>query len=1157
MNSLRIKLTIANTLFPALLSIALGLMADLFLDKWLLPLESLHSVVEAFGAFTALNVALLLLLLRRYRKHPPMTLWVSCSLIGMGILDGFHASAPPGNSFVWLHSTATLYGGLLLSMVWLPEAVSEAPLAGALPGMAALLAAILGTCSSAFPHLLPPMLSQGHFSSLAKGMNVLGGLFFLASAVRFLLRYRIHGENDDLFFASIPLLFGSAGILFPLSELWAADWWYWHLVRFMAYVVALGYLFLISKRTEEALKQEIIKYKHTEEQLEEEIAEHRQTAEALYASEERYRTIVEHSHDLIWTLDRDGSFTYCNRRTEEIGGYESSDLLGKNFEPLVPTEDLERVRKIFSETLAGNSRQYEISVRRKDQSSFDLSVTNVPLLKSGEIVGIVGFGREITEQKRVMAELRKERDFSFTLLQASPTFFVAIDGNGKTLMMNDTMLQALGYSQGEVIGTDYLPTFVPEGDRQLLSRVFEQITTTHQPSLNENRVVAKDGRELLVEWHGRPVFKASGEFDYFFGVGIDITERRKAEEGIRTEYAFRKAMEDSILAGVAAVDLEGRQNYVNPAFCKMVGWSEEDLTGAMPPFIYWPPEEVETIYAAFQKMLGGSTPPGGFDLRFRRRNDERFDVAVLISPLNDARGKSAGYLASVYDVTERKRAEEQIREQATLLDGAHDAILVRSLEHQILYWNRGAERLYGWTREEALGRDANELLFEEPSRWPAEAQKSVMEKGEWAGELHQITMDQRKIIVESHWTLMRNNEGLPKSILVITTDLTDKKKLEAQFFRSQRMESIGTLAGGIAHDLNNVLTPIMMGSQILLDRVNDEESRKLLQSLQIDARRGADLIKQVLSFARGVRGERLPLQMADVILDVEKILREAIPRSVTIKIDLSPNLWSISGDQTQIHQVLMNLCLNACDAMPGGGILSLSAGNLMVDESLARMNIEARAGHYLVITVSDTGIGIPQEIVDRIFEPFFTTKGPGKGTGLGLSTVLAIVKGHGGFLNVYSEAGKGTTFKVYLPAMETVQIPKEVEPTEVPRGAGELILIVDDEASIREITTATLEQHGYKVLTACDGAEAAAWYAQHRQEIKLVLMDMAMPVMDGPASIQVLRRIDPGVKIIGVSGLTENDRVARLAGAHLHGFLPKPYTVEKLLRAIHKVLSTP
>jgi CheY-like chemotaxis protein len=347
-----------------------------------------------------------------------------------------------------------------------------------------------------------------------------------------------------------------------------------------------------------------------------------------------------------------------------------------------------------------------------------------------------------------------------------------------------------------------------------------------------------------------------------------------------------------------------------------------------------------------------------------------------------------------------------------------------------------------------------------------------------------------------------------------------------------------------------------MGVALLRDAAKDRSSRELIDSIERSASRGADLVKQVLSFARGVEGARVPVQIARALRELESIVENTFPKNLRMQIEAAGDLRPVLGDPTQIHQVLLNLCVNARDAMPAGGELTLRAANVEIDLQYATLNRNVDPGRYVRIDVVDTGSGMPPEVVERIFEPFFTTKEVGSGTGLGLSTVIGIVRSHGGFINVYSEVGQGSTFRVHLPAHEADGAPADEPPPaeRIERGRGELVLVVDDEATIRSVTKQTLEAFGYRVLTADDGAQAVALYAQHRQDIALVLTDMMMPVMDGPAMIAALRRIAPRLPIVAASGLNANGHVARAAGAGVRHFLAKPYSAESLVRTIRKVL---
>ncbi|MEH1851291.1 MAG: response regulator [Nostoc sp.] len=545
-----------------------------------------------------------------------------------------------------------------------------------------------------------------------------------------------------------------------------------------------------------------------------------------------------------------------------------------------------------------------------------------------------------------------------------------------------------------------------------------------------------------------------------------------------------------------------------------------------------------------------------YDLTIEPLRNETQEIVGVTCASIDISERQAALRDQQAALRERKLAEEKIREQAALLDVTTDAICVRDLNNQIIFWNKGAETLYGWKATEAWGKNASELLYDEPSPEIEAALLQVISQGKWQGELTKLTKTDKEILVASRWSLICDEQGKPKSILTVDTDITEKKHLEAQLFRAQRLESIGTLASGIAHDLNNILTPILAGAQLLPLKFPDadERTRHLLEILEINARRGADLVKQVLSFARGVEGKRITLQLRHIIVELGKILKETFPKSIEISTDVPQDLWMVSGDSTQLHQVLMNLCVNARDAMTNGGTLSISAENLLIDENYARMNLEAKVGFYIVISVSDTGIGIPGEILDRIFEPFFTTKDVGKGTGLGLSTVLGIIKSHGGFVNVYSELGSGTSFQVYLPAVEGMEA---LSPEDLPPQIGheELILVVDDEIAIQEITRTSLEAHNYKILIASDGIEAIALYAQNRDKISVVLMDIMLPSLDGLTAIRTLRKINPQVKIIASSGLMSDNKLSAAVAIGINTFLSKPYTINELLLSLQKVLS--
>jgi two-component system, cell cycle sensor histidine kinase and response regulator CckA len=562
----------------------------------------------------------------------------------------------------------------------------------------------------------------------------------------------------------------------------------------------------------------------------------------------------------------------------------------------------------------------------------------------------------------------------------------------------------------------------------------------------------------------------------------------------------------------------------------------------------------ETDRSRFLTRLVNLEQLQDWEISLNARNGARRSVAISMAQL-EMEGETKGMLLCLLrDIAPRKQAEEKIREQAALIDISPDAIMVRDLDCHILFWNKGAEQIYGWTAAEALGKSSCELLFDKFSLQLETALQNVLEKGEWQGEFQKVAKSGQEIWIGSRWKLLRDETGQPHAILAVETDITEQKQLEAQFLRAQRLESLGVLASGIAHDMNNILAPMLASAQLLpvLNPTLDEPSQQLLAIFEDNTRRGTELVKQILAFARGLEGDRMAVQVKHILAELLQTIGSTFPRSIEIvRTFPKEDLWLVSADATQLHQVFMNFCVNARDAMPKGGTLSISVENRVIDETYTRMNLDAKIGAYVAIAFEDTGTGIAPEHIDRIFDPFFTTKAIGEGTGLGLSTVMGIVKNHGGFVTVSSKVDKGTQFQIFLPAAEATETLSE-ETQESFQGQGELILVVDDEANIRQTLKLTLETQNYKVILAADGIEAIAAYATHQEAIKVVLVDMMMPSMGGSTAIRTLQQFNPQVKVIACSGMPASDSLPETI--EVKAFLPKPFTADTLLRTLHKVL---
>jgi PAS domain S-box-containing protein len=878
---------------------------------------------------------------------------------------------------------------------------------------------------------------------------------------------------------------------------------------------------------------------------------------ALRESEKRLWLALDAAHMGTWEWDFVADKTVEDARAQELVNVSADGLTA--FLDTVHPEDRDLVQQKLKAVIETKGEYHAVYRIRKPDGEFRWVEGSAQVIADGtsRAAKLVGVVCDITEQKQAEEKLRKSEDRLRGILNSieEVIWSTALD-RSEIYFISPAAEQLYGRPVTDFYATPqlWLEAIHPD-DRERIGRAFEAETQTERFD-EEYRIVRLDGGVRWVHDRGHYVYDEKGKPLRTDGVVSDITERKQAQAALQVNEARMAGIIDSATDAIISVNEEHRIVLFNHAAERMFGYATQEMIGA--PLARLLPETFRATHdehicrfgetGTTTRAMGALGTVSGL-----RRSGEEFPIEASISQIQ-ADGEKL-FTVILRDITARKEAAEKLIEQAALLNHAQEAILLCDLAGQILFWNRGAERIYGWSAEEVTGRNLRAELYHGDFTRADLAQQELESQGRWAGELRQYTRDGREIIIEGHWTLVRDDAGNPKSALIINNDITEKKKLEQQYLRAQRLESIGALSSGIAHDLNNILSPILMAVQLLQKQFTDERSQRLLGMLEANAERGGEMIKQVLSFARGIGGEGAPLQPGHLIREIIRILKETFPKSIVVESNVPTELLTISGDATQIHQVLMNLCVNARDAMPHGGTLRLEAENTYLDEQYASMVPDAQPGAYVIITISDTGTGIPAEIRDKIFDPFFTTKAQGTGTGLGLSTVAGIVKSHGGFVNVSSEPGEGTQFKVYLPALESSLVANStLRPDELPAGQGELILVVDDETAIREITRETLEAHGYHVLTASDGAEALTLYADHKGEIRLTLTDLMMPFVDGPATIRALKKINPEVRIIASSGLAESQKLDDDTLTLVNAFILKPYSADKLLTKIAEII---
>ena len=762
----------------------------------------------------------------------------------------------------------------------------------------------------------------------------------------------------------------------------------------------------------------------------------------------------------------------------------------------------------------------------------------------------ISFALDGMEKAREREEAEQQIQLQSAALEAAANAIIITDLKGDILWVNAAFTTFTGYAPEEVIGKNSRMLKSGKQDEHFYRDLWQTIRSGQvwQGEIVNRR---KNGSLYMEEMTITPVCNHGGEIARFIAIKQDITERKRAEEALKL---FR-ALVDRAGDAIEVLDPEtGRFLDVNARGCLDLGYCREEFLSLSVFDI--DPMVNQSVFTKFVEKLRKSGALK-WEGSHRRKDGSTFPVEVNLEHVRFDRDY---LLAVVRDITERKGAEQERQRLITLVENSLDFIGLAELDGKVSYLNAAGRRMVGLrTEEEMKGKTVFDFFAEDDlQRLRTEVMPARMQTGRWQGEIRfRDFQTGRMVPVEMDaFVISDPKTRQPVMLASVCRDLTEKKALERQFLRTQRLESLGNLASGIAHDLNNILAPILMSAQLLEFNKPDEETSNILATIIGSAKRGADIVKQVLTFARGVEGERVAVQPKYLVKEMEKIFRETFPKSITFRFEAPRGLWSVTGDATQLHQVLMNLCVNARDAMPNGGTLVLSAENVQVRKAMTDLFAHAKPGPHLLIRVTDTGEGIPPAIMERIFEPFFTTKEQGKGTGLGLSTVLGIVRSHGGFVDVESEPGRGSTFKIYLPAQpsEETEHLRRVSAAS-PAGAGEWVLVVDDEANIRHMTRAILDKHGYEVLLAANGKEALDLLSARADQVKVVITDIMMPVMEGVALIRTMKQSYPQIPVIACTGWGQEGLQAQLKELGVKAFLEKPYETAKLLAAVHEYLT--
>jgi PAS domain S-box-containing protein len=753
------------------------------------------------------------------------------------------------------------------------------------------------------------------------------------------------------------------------------------------------------------------------------------------------------------------------------------------------------------------------------------------------------------------ADQQASQSLQGAALTAAANAIAITDRDGSIVWVNPAFAALTGYSFAEALGKN--PRDLLQSGQQedtVYRTLWETVLAGrvwHGNLVNRR----KDGSLYHEEETITPVFGTNGKITHFIAIKQDLTARREAEAKLRdSELRYRRLFE-AAKDGILILDAEtGTVVDVNPFLTDLLGYSSSDFLGKR----IWDLGFFKDIVANKDNFL-----------ELKNHGYIRYDD----KPLESSKGRKIDveFVSNVYlvegfrviqcnvrDISARKASDRRLMEQNDILTNSHEGVMIVNPANQITLWNRGASEIFGWNVEDAIGRQPEQLLRLKDPSISAAWHENLARKGFWAGEICLNNRAGAPIIVDVRTTQVLDKDGRPRAILSFFTDITEKKLLMEKFLHAQRLESIGMLAAGIVHDLNNMLAPITFATPLLRKKLSDPSDLRILNIVEQSTARGASLVKQILGFVHTGSGDFQPTQVKYLLRDIVSVAHETFPRTIEIREHIESSLWPVLGNATQIHQILLNLCINARDAMPNGGTLTITATNHVIREGELCPQEGSHPGLWLKLEVADTGSGIAPEVRRHLWEPFFTTKGETKGTGLGLSTVQSIVRQHHGFIELLPAGASGTTFHVFLPASEDLPPVAGAEQGSAnPFGNGELILVVDDDSLIREMVSEILGSHGYRTEVYSNGSEAINSFGTHAEEISLVITDVDMPVLGGQELARALLRIRPDIRLLFISGLVDGSLHIIPDDASSKGlsnpFLLKPFTPSALLLSVASV----
>jgi two-component system, cell cycle sensor histidine kinase and response regulator CckA len=883
--------------------------------------------------------------------------------------------------------------------------------------------------------------------------------------------------------------------------------------------------------------------------------------EAARASESFLNSVIDQSPYPMWISDHRGTLIRANNALRDLLQISDEEVVGtynilkdniveeQGFLPLVRSV-FEKGDTVRFEIKYDSSQLKHILVRHP--TFLILDVTIFPITDSrGTLTNAVIQHMDITERKKAEESLRNLLDFRQTLIDSIPNPVFYKDLESKYIGCNEAFAALVGLPKEEVVGKsvqEVVPKEVGdiwrEKDLELFDRPHVQVF--------EFTMLRPDGTEHTLVNHKAPFFGPDGTLAGLIGVMVDITDRLRAEEAVRQSEEWYRALVENSFDGIF-IQKGPKIIFANSHLYDMLGYSQGELEGLDHWLIYHPKYQEITRERAMARMRGEDIEPQ-HGMKMQRRDGSTFDAEISARAVK-VKGEP-GVQVWVRDVSKRKRSEEAQQRLAIAVEQSAEAIVITNAQGTIQYVNPAVEQISGYKREEVLGKTTSVFKSGEHDQAFYKNLWETIKQGEvWTGRFINKRKDGTLYHEAATISPVLDSGGEIMNFVAVKRDITEQLELSRQLLQAQKMEAVGTLAGGIAHDFNNLLQVVLGYSELVLadsdlpDRYRDDLGKILLAG-----RNGADLVQRLLTFSRKTETKPLDLDLNQRIRQTQQFLQRTIPKMIDIELILAGDLARIHADPTQMDQVLMNLAVNARDAMPEGGKLVIETASVVIDEDYARSHLEAEPGSYVLLRVSDTGSGMDKDTLNHIFEPFFTTKGPGEGTGLGLAMVFGIVKQHHGFINCYSEIGHGTTFKVYLPDVSPATQSDLPVVTAMPQGGTETILLVDDEELIRDLGKRMLRKAGYGVLTASNGKEALEVYRKEQSRIALVILDLIMPEMGGKECLEGLLEIDPAIKVLVATGYSANRPTKSDLSSGAKGFVAKPFAMRQVLEMVRKTI---